>query len=157
VIRTGIGFSPLSRALLAGEADLAGEESGGFAWRAFGFDKDGILAAALALEAAASEPLHERVARLTRAHGSSACGRSATPATARARRALARLAQSRPKRVGGARVIDAHLDDGVRLVLEDGFVHWRASGTEPVIRVYAEAPSRVALARRLSKALARLR
>jgi len=157
VTRAGIGFSPLARALRAREADLAGEESGGFAWRALCFDKDGILAAALALEAAANEPIHERLARLTREHGSGACGRVATPATVRARKALARLAGAPPERVGGARVLEAHVDDGVRLVLEDGFAYWRASGTEPVIRVYAEAPSRTALARRLAAGIARVR
>jgi phosphomannomutase len=157
VERAGVGFAPLSRALREGEADVAGEESGGFAWCALGLDKDGILAAALALEAAAAEPLHVRGARLAREFGSSACGRAATPASAAARRALARLAAAPPKRAGGARVLEASVGDGVRLVLEDGFVYWRASGTEPVIRVYAEAPSRRALARRLAGGLARLR
>jgi phosphomannomutase len=49
------------------------------------------------------------------------------------------------------------IGDGVRLVFEDGFLYWRASGTEPAIRVYAEAPSQAALARRLRAGVARLR
>ena len=30
-------------------------------------------------------------------------------------------------------------DDGVHLTLDDGFVMWRRSGTEPAVRIYAEA------------------
>jgi phosphoglucomutase len=122
-----------------------------------GFDKDGILAGAVALEAAASEPLHLRIARLFRVHGRSACGRVALPATPGARRALARLASAPPTRVAGAATRDVARGDGVRIGFEDGFLLWRASGTEPVIRVYGEAPSRAALARRLAAAAARLR
>jgi phosphomannomutase len=157
VTRVGLGFAPLASALRGARADIAGEESGGFAWRRLGVDKDGILAGALALEAAASEPLHERVARLTAAHGRSACGRIAVPASAGARRALARLEASPPQRVAGsaARVADA--GDGIRIGFDDGFLYWRASGTEAVIRVYAEARSSAALARRLAAGAARLR
>jgi phosphomannomutase len=157
VQQLGLGFSALSAALRAGRADVAGEESGGFAWRRMGFDKDGILAGALALEAAAHEPLDERLARLVRTHGASACGRTACPATRAAQRALARLAGAPPERVDGVRVAAATTGDGVRVELADGFVYWRASGTEPVIRVYAEAPTRAALARRLAAGAAKLR
>jgi len=158
VHRVGIGFSPLSAALREGRADLAGEESGGFAWRALGLDKDGIAAAAIALEGVAlGEPLHQRQARLTREHGRSACGRTATQATAAALRALARLAAAPPARVAGAAVRGAVVRDGVRVGFDDGFLYWRASGTEPVVRVYAEAPSPQQLSRRLAAGLARLR
>jgi phosphomannomutase len=59
--------------------------------------------------------------------------------------------------VGGARVETLSRADGVRVGFADGFLYWRASGTEPVIRVYAEAPSQAALARRLAAGVARLR
>jgi phosphomannomutase len=157
VERVGFGFSPLAAALRDGRAEVAGEESGGFAWRRMGLDKDGILAGTLALEAAASEPLHERVARLLRTHGRSACGRAATPATPAALRALARLRSAPPARLAGSAVQTALAGDGLRVALERGFVHWRASGTERVIRVYAEAASRAELARRLAAGIARLR
>jgi phosphomannomutase len=45
----------------------------------------------------------------------------------------------------------------VRLALSDGFVHWRPSGTEPVIRIYAEAEDERALRARLARAAAQLR
>jgi phosphomannomutase len=40
-------------------------------------------------------------------------------------------------------------EDGLHLGFDDGFLMWRASGTEAVVRVYAEAPDSGALARRL--------
>ena len=59
VWRHPIGFKQLARALANGEADVAGEESGGFALARFGHDKDGMLAFCLLVEivAASRKPL----------------------------------------------------------------------------------------------------
>src|SRR5690606_18071538 len=79
VSRHPIGFKHLARALAAGEADVAGEESGGFAADALGRDKDGILACALFAEIAAAEglPLRRRLRRLHRELGPGECARLA--------------------------------------------------------------------------------
>lgn len=151
VERTPIGFKWLSRSLLDGRTDCAGEESGGFVWRAHGVDKDGILAGALLAELVAGrgEPLGARLAALERRHGPSHCGRIALPGSERPRERLAQLLRSPPQRALGVRVLDVDRRDGLRLGLEDGFVMLRASGTEPVVRVYAEGPSAAALGARL--------
>ena len=47
-------------------------------------------------------------------------------------------------------------DDGLRLVLDDGFLLLRLSGTEPLLRVYAEAPGARRLRRRLEAGAALL-
>jgi phosphomannomutase len=153
VERCGMGFEPLSAALQDGRAVLAGEESGGFAWAPFARDKDAILASALLVERAARErtPLRDGLRALRRRHGPSACGREALPAAAA--RGLARLSAAPPARFDGARVVSAETGDGLRLELADGgFVLWRRSGTEPVVRVYAEAASTPRLQRRLRAA-----
>jgi phosphomannomutase len=152
VRRHPIGFKHLSRALTAGEADVAGEESGGFAFAGFGRDKDGILAGCLLAEllAVARAPLHTRLAELVRQHGRSACGRTAFPANARAREALEALACAPPRRIDGAVVGEVSVGDGLRFGLDDGFLMLRLSGTEPVLRVYAEAPGPRLLRRRLA-------
>ncbi len=158
VARLPLGFDALTRALERGRADVAGEESGGFAWSALGVGKDGVLAGALLCEAVAlGAPLSARLAALERAHGRSACGRSAVPASARALRALARLTAAPPARWERGPVRAVSRRDGVRLALDDGFVHWRRSGTEPVIRLYAEAEDRHALRARLARAARWLR
>ena len=96
-----------------------------------------------------------------RARASATARRPAAGARSRSARAPARrsrrLERSPPRRFDGARVLAVDGRDGLRLALEDGFVLWRASGTEPSLRVYAEAPTPRALARRLAAAAARAR
>jgi phosphomannomutase len=156
--RGPIGFKHLTEALAAGRADVAGEESRGFAWAPFARDKDAVLAGCLLAEIVTltQAPLAVRLRELARRHGAPACGRLSVPAGPRARAALAALPRRLPRRFDGARVARLSEADGLRLELEDGFVLWRASGTEPLVRVYAEAPTPRALARRLAAAAARL-
>jgi phosphomannomutase len=152
VARHPIGFKHLSRALVDGTADVAGEESGGFAWEPLARDKDGILACALFAEIAAQSggSLRARLRQLVRRHGRRVCGRVARSANAEARAHLAALAKAPPDRVGGTRVRAVDTRDGVRLGLDDGFLMLRASGTEPVLRLYAEATDPRTLAERFA-------
>jgi phosphomannomutase len=152
VTRHPIGFKHFAPPLVSGAAEIAGEESGGFALGAFSRDKDGILAGCLLAERVAvfGRPLGHCLAQLFREHGKSRCGRAAWPAGPAGRAALERLRRAPPSRVDGARVHAVRRDDGLHLALEDGFLMLRASGTEPVLRVYAEAPGAGALRRRLA-------
>ena len=83
----------------------------------------------------------------------SACGRTAAGRAPGHERALARLAARAARCDATARARSRPTaDDGVRLALADGgFVLWRASRTEPLMRVYAEASSAAALRRRLRR------
>ncbi|MCL4683298.1 hypothetical protein KJ059_00945 [Myxococcota bacterium] len=159
VARFPIGFKHLAHALATGTADVAGEESGGFALDAMARDKDGILACVLFAEMLAVEraPLAVRLRELYRRHGPSACGRIALPADAIALERLALLAAAPPDRVDGAEVRGVGDGGGLRLLLRDGFLMLRASGTEPLVRIYAEARDRRRLARRLAAGCALLR
>lgn len=152
VERHPVGFKHLSRALLAGRVDVAGEESGGFALAAMGPDKDGLLAGLLLVELVAQtrRPLEDRLDRLEARFGTSACGRIALADGARFGAALERLAERPPRRVDGASVVGCDGRSGLRLALADGgFVMFRHSGTEAVVRVYAEAADPRQLERRL--------
>jgi phosphomannomutase len=152
VERHPIGFRHLSRSLAARRVDAAGDESGGFALASVARDKDGILAGCLLAELVASSaaPLEHRLRELELRFGRSACARRALAATAARRRALARLAVSPPGRVGGAPVREIEVAGALRMRFDDGFLMIRASATEPVLRIYAEAPGPRRLARRLS-------
>lgn len=152
VTRFPIGFKHLAQALAAGTADVAGEESGGFAIDAMARDKDGILACVLFAEMRAVEgaPLIMRLRDMWRRHGPSACGRTARPADRGALERVAQLVETPPDCVDGAEVRAVEYGEGLRLILRDGFLMLRASGTEPLVRIYAEARDRRALARRLA-------
>jgi phosphomannomutase len=149
--RHPIGFKYLSRALESGSVDAAGEESGGFSLARFGCDKDGILAGLLFAEmlAAGGPSLAGRLAALRRRYGTSVCGRLAAPCDEAARAALAELSAAPPERLDGVAVEGVTLGDGLHFALEDGFLMLRRSGTEPLLRIYAEAPDPGRLERRL--------
>jgi len=153
-----IGFKHLSRALLENRADVAGEESGGFAWGPVARDKDGILAGCLLAEivAVTRAPLGATLAALERRHGRSACGRIAVNTDARTLQGFAALQRAVPARVDATRVRACDETDGLRLTLDDGFLMFRRSGTEPALRIYAEAPGPRRLARRLRAGVALL-
>ena len=55
--------------------------------------------------------------------------------------------------MAGMRVTDVNRLDGVKLIFgEDGWLLFRPSGTEPVLRLYCEAPTRAAVRAALLKA-----
>lgn len=152
VERHPIGFKALSGAILAGRVEIAGEESGGFAWSRMGPDKDGMLAAALLVELVAGSglPLESHIDRLEAQFGPSACGRLALEASPVRARAFERLVATPPSRVDRQAVVRVESDCGLRLALADGgFLMLRRSGTESVIRIYAEAGDGRQLERRL--------
>ncbi|MBY0399762.1 phosphoglucomutase/phosphomannomutase family protein, partial [Myxococcota bacterium] len=156
VERHPIGFKYLSGALLAGRAEVAGEESGGFAWSRMGPDKDGILAGALLVElvARSGRPLESHVDRLEACFGPSACGRVALAARTAYDRALAGLEQAPPTRIDRQAIRDVDTRSGLRFALADGgFVMFRRSGTEAVLRIYAEAGDAQRLDQRLRAGL----
>lgn len=151
VERHPVGFKHLSRALAEGRSDLAGDESGGFALAEFGLDKDGILAGCLLAECVAGSggSLARALRRLHRAFGAGAWGQLALRLDDASRAAVSELRARPPERVAGAKLRAVREVDGLRLELDDGFLMLRASGTEPLLRVYAEAASHAALVRRL--------
>jgi phosphomannomutase len=152
VARHPIGFSELSNSLNAGDCDVAGEESGGFALASFSRDKDGVMASALMLELLAEvrAPLQSRLDEFALRYGASACGRTAVRMRPEAREALEELLIDPPEKVDGQAVRRVSTADGLHLGLDDGFLMLRVSGTEPVLRVYAEAHAEASLRRRLA-------
>ncbi|MFK7897520.1 MAG: hypothetical protein AB8G23_16900 [Myxococcota bacterium] len=159
VHRYPVGFKHLSAAMAAGDADVAGEESGGFALAQMGLDKDGLLAGLLIVEMVAhsGEGIAARLARLESQFGASACGRDAAKRTGLRDAALDRLAAEPPNQVGGVDVVSTSHRSGFRLGLADeGFLIFRRSGTEALIRVYAESGDPAGLRARLDHGLALL-
>jgi phosphomannomutase len=107
---------------------------------------DGILMGLLLLEvmAASGVPLHELVEDLLVDVGPAQYARTdlklTRPVT---KKAMVRmLVNAAPNDIDAVAIEDVQTTDGVKYYLEDGsWLLIRPSGTEPVLRVYAEAPS----------------
>ena len=162
VLEKPVGFKYIAAEMLAGEVLVGGEESGGVGFGMHLPERDAPFAALLLIEALVEGgvPLGERIDALQRRCGGAAAydrlDLRLADMAARAR-LEARLAEAPPAEVAGAPVREVIRTDGVKLRL--GPNHWlmlRFSGTEPLLRLYCEAPSaeRVAAVLDWARALA---
>jgi phosphomannomutase len=150
VHRTPVGEINVVECMVAEQAMLGGEGNGGVIDPRVGYVRDSFVAMAVVLElmAVTGEPLSRLVAALPRF--SMVKDQYPLPATD-APGAICglwdRIAAGFP---------DARVDrrDGLRLEWDDRWVHVRASNTEPIVRVIAEAPE-AADARGLSNRVGR--
>ncbi|RQG94606.1 phosphoglucomutase/phosphomannomutase family protein [Natrarchaeobius chitinivorans] len=136
-----VGFKWVAQAMAETDALIGGEESGGFTVRGHVREKDGVLVALLAAAMHADEPLDERVDRLLETHGTVVQNKTsvACPDHEKAR-VIGDLEDEIPETVAGTTVEGVNTADGFKLQLADGsWLLVRPSGTEPVLRVYAEA------------------
>jgi len=145
VIETPVGFKFIGQALLERDCVVGGEESGGLSLRGHVPEKDGLLAGMLAVEmvAAHGKSLKDLLREVGDAYGH-LCSTRVDIRTAADQKPvlLERLRRLAPDRLAGQPVVTRVTVDGTKLVLADGaWVLVRASGTEPVFRVYTEAHS----------------
>jgi len=139
---TPIGFKWIAEKMLGGEVGIGGEESGGLGVSFFLPERDGVLSGLLVLEAVALSGVSfaELLARQERDFGSFAYGRRDVRRPMPVLRAFVDgLLAAPPGRRAGARVTSVETLDGVKLLLDGrGWLLHRLSGTEPILRVYAE-------------------
>ncbi|MFC5133660.1 MULTISPECIES: phosphoglucomutase/phosphomannomutase family protein [Haloferacaceae] len=143
VYETPVGFKWVAEAMGEHDALFGGEESGGFSVRGHVREKDGVLMALLAADAADAEPFDARVDRLLDEHGRIAAGKvSLDCPDDRKAGVLDELEDHIPESVDGHAVAEVVTLDGFKLLLANGsWLLVRPSGTEPKLRVYAEADS----------------
>ncbi len=143
---TPVGFNHIADYMLQGNVLIGGEESGGLSIQGHIPEGDGVLMGLLLLEiiAEAGAPLHELVADIQRAAGPVHYAR--TDLRLRhpvdKREMVTRLTDGAPPGIGGVAIRQVDTLDGVKYRLaDDSWLLIRPSGTEPVLRVYAEAPT----------------
>ncbi|MCA9922328.1 MAG: phosphoglucomutase/phosphomannomutase family protein, partial [Anaerolineales bacterium] len=145
LIETPVGFNHISDLMIAGDVLMGGEESGGMSIQGHIPEGDGVLMGLLLLEvmADAKVPLHELVADLLAQYGPAQYARSDMKLTRPVEKAamVKMLLDHAPAEIEGVAIETVQTTDGVKYYLEDGsWLLIRPSGTEPVLRVYAEAP-----------------
>jgi phosphomannomutase len=144
VVETPVGFNHIADHILHDDVLIGGEESGGMTFRGHIPEGDGVLMGLLLLEmvAAFDAPLEELVsdllAQVGPAHYARLDIRLARPVSKP--RMVEHLENQAPASIAGVDVTSVSSLDGVKYVLEDeSWLLIRPSGTEPVLRVYAEA------------------
>jgi alpha-D-glucose phosphate-specific phosphoglucomutase len=142
---TPVGFNYIADHMIQGDVLIGGEESGGIGIKGHIPEGDGVLMGLLLLEimADAGLPLGELVADIQQVAGPACYARTDLrlrhPVVKQ--EMVARLSQDPPGRIGAMAVQQVDTLDGVKYRLDDdSWLLIRPSGTEPVLRVYAEAP-----------------
>ena len=144
VVTTPIGFKYIAPRMVEGDVLVGGEESGGIAVKGHIPERDGLYIGLTAMEMVVKRerPLSGLVRELQEEFGPLHQSRSDLHTTEERKRAFMSRLAAGIDQVGGRRVEAVEDMDGVKLRVADGWVMFRASGTEPVLRVYAEAPTK---------------
>ena len=145
VIETKVGFKHVAPRMLAENALIGGEESSGFGFRGHLPERDGILAGLYFLDM--MNRLHKRPSQLIEylysKVGPHHYQRVDLKFPSQERESIiGRLRSKMPSTVGGKEVTKVNTMDGFHFTLADGsWLLVRFSGTEPILRIYAEAES----------------
>ncbi|MFN2582919.1 MAG: phosphoglucomutase/phosphomannomutase family protein [Candidatus Dormibacteria bacterium] len=144
-----VGFKYIGQKMNETNALFGCEESGGYAFRGHIPERDGVLSGLMIIDmmVAYDRPLSGIVAHLEELVGPHAYDRHdiTFPRDGyeeRKQDVYRRMQEQRPASIAGSRVTRVRDDDGFKFFLDDGsWVLMRMSGTEPLMRVYAEAPT----------------
>jgi alpha-D-glucose phosphate-specific phosphoglucomutase len=145
VYETPVGFKYVAPLMTKKNAIIGGEESGGYGFRGHVPERDAILAGLYFLDfmvktrKTPSQLLDYLYSKVGPHYYDR---RDFHISTAKRQKILHRLSSSPPNTVAGSKVIKVDTIDGFRLLLGDeSWLLIRFSGTEPLVRIYAEAES----------------
>jgi len=145
LVETGVGFKYICAEMLKGNVILGAEESGGIGFPGHIPERDGILAGLMLLEMLATErvSVNKLTARLEKEYGPHRYSRLDTHFPLEKRAALMEFCKSNPPaKLLRSPLAEVKSYDGVKFLAQDGsWLMLRGSGTEPILRIYAEAKS----------------
>jgi phosphomannomutase len=158
LVETGVGFKYICAEMLKGNVLLGFEESGGIGFPQLMPERDGIAAGMMLLELLATErvTVNKLLARLERQFGPHHYARLDTHFPLEKRAALMEFCKSHPpQKLAGSPLAGIKSYDGVKFVAKSGaWLMLRGSGTEPILRIYAEAQSDAAARKLIREGLA---
>jgi len=145
LVETGVGFKYIAAEMIKGGVVLGAEESGGIGFPGHIPERDGIAAGLMLLELLATErvSVNKLVAKLEKDFGPHHYGRIDTHFPLERRGALMEFLQKNPPaRLLRSSLADMKTYDGVKFIADDtSWLMLRGSGTEPILRIYAESAS----------------
>ncbi|RPI05744.1 MAG: phosphoglucomutase/phosphomannomutase family protein [Ignavibacteriae bacterium] len=138
---TPVGFKYLCKLMIERDILIAAEESGGLAVKGHLPERDGTYIGLLLAEIMATrkKKLSELVTELMDEFGWYFFNRNDARLTEKEKNRIMAFYKKGPKQIAGLPIQRIETKDGFKLFVENGWVLVRASGTEPLIRFYAEA------------------
>ena len=157
VVETPIGFKHIAELMLKGPVLIGGEESGGIGLSRHLPERDGLFLQLLLLDllATTGKGLTALIGEMWTEFGEFHYHRRDLHVRSDAsQRLISTLKEKPPKTFARRSINDIRTLDGLKLMLEnDGWILFRRSGTEPVLRIYCEAPTETAVAEILEAGL----
>jgi phosphomannomutase len=145
LVETGVGFKYICAEMLKGGVLLGAEESGGIGFPGHIPERDGIAAGLMLLELLATErvSVNKLLAKLEKQFGPHRYGRIDTHYPLEQRASLMDFLQKNPPaKLLRSPLANMKTFDGVKFIARDtSWLMLRGSGTEPILRIYAEAKS----------------
>lgn len=142
---TPIGFKYIAEYIVNGDVIAGGEESGGLSVKGHLPERDGIYIGLMMTEmmVKSGKKLSELVQELFDEFGDHAYYRNDLHTEESKKLAMIQHCEEKKlTEIAGLSVVDWQFTDGIKQVMEDGsWLLVRPSGTEPVLRIYAEAPT----------------
>jgi phosphomannomutase len=143
---TPVGFNHIADRMLTEDVLIGGEESGGISFKGHIPEGDGILMGLLIIEmvAASGGSLYEMVENLLKEVGPAFYERrdQRLKHPVEKQQMVEKLKNEAPASIGGETLQEVCVLDGVKYIFaDDSWLLIRPSGTEPVLRVYAEGRS----------------
>jgi phosphomannomutase len=146
VHETGVGFKYVAPKMTETDALIGGEESGGYAFRGHVPERDGILGGLFFLDLMCRTKLKpsQLLDRLFAQVGPHFYDRiDIVIEESQREKLLGKLKAFLPRQVAGMDVARTNFSDGFKYILKDeSWLLFRFSGTEPLVRIYSEAPSK---------------
>lgn len=144
-IEVPVGFKHISAGMEAHNAIIGGESSGGLTVRGHIAGKDGLYAASLLVEmiSVTGKKLSESVQDLYTRYGEMRMAEFDWALTEKKKEEVSDLVMKEKKLPDfGQQIIRTNYMDGCKVYFENGWVILRFSGTEPRVRIFAEAPTK---------------
>ena len=138
---TKVGFKYLSNLFKENLIVIGGEEAGGIGFKGYVPERDGSVAFLTILEMMAKEKksFDKLLADFYKRYGRWYYARTAVPVKS-LKKGLESL--KLPKQLAGAKVERINDADGIKVVTKKNWLMFRKSGTEPIVRIYAESKSK---------------